>query len=368
MDYKSRANKGVQNLHPYTPGKPIEEVQRELGLTEIAKLASNENTLGPSLKAQEAIKALAAKISYYPDGSGYELKHLLAKQLGVSVDQITLGNGSNELLEVIPHAFLGPGERAIYSQYAFIIYPNIVQAIGGEGIEVPADGWAHDLDAMAAAVDDNTKLIFVANPNNPTGTWHNKSAIRAFLDKVPEHVIVILDEAYYEYVESGENPDGVSLLADYPNIIVTRTFSKAYGLAGLRVGYAVSSADIADMLNRVRAPFNVNLMAQAAATATYQDADYLARVRQSNHAGMKQITEGIKAIGFDYIPSVANFVCLDVGHDAMAAYDSMLHDGVIVRPIAAYGMPNHLRVTIGTEAENTKFLQALEHYQSKLTG
>lgn len=366
MDYKNLANPGVQNLHPYTPGKPIEEVQRELGLTEVAKLASNENTLGPSPKAQAAVKAVAENMSYYPDGSGYELKHLLASELNVNMDQITLGNGSNELLEVIPHAFLAKEQNAVYSQYAFIIYANIVQAIGAKGIEVPAQDWGHDLDAMAAAVNDETKLVFVANPNNPSGTWHDKDAIKAFLDKIPEHVIVILDEAYFEYVDSSQNPDGVSLLGDYPNLIVTRTFSKAYGLAGLRVGYAVSSPEIADMLNRVRAPFNVNIMAQAAAIATYQDKEYLQRVRQSNDAGMTQICEGIKALGFDYIPSVANFVCLDVGHDAMAAYDSMLHDGVIVRPIGPYGMVNHLRVTIGQPHENAKFLDALANYKSKL--
>lgn len=272
VDYQSLAVKGVQALSPYQPGKPIDELARELGLNpaEIVKLASNENPLGPSDKALAAARAALDEMCLYPDGNGFELKQALSKRFGVAMNQITLGNGSNDLLEVIARCFVDASSEVIYSQYAFAVYPLVTQAIGAKGVCVPAKDWGHDLDAMAAAVTERTKLVFVANPNNPTGTVHKADALEAFLERIPAHVLVALDEAYCEYLTGEEYPDGVKLLARFPNLIVCRTFSKAWGLAALRVGYAISSADIADILNRVRQPFNVDTVALAAATAVLE--------------------------------------------------------------------------------------------------
>ncbi|AYC33557.1 histidinol-phosphate transaminase [Pseudomonas cavernae] len=360
-DFLARAVPGVQKLSPYVPGKPVDELARELNLDPvgIVKLASNENPLGPSPKALEAIRAELAELTRYPDGNGFELKRKLAARCGVQPAQVTLGNGSNDILDLVARAFLAPGLNAVFSQYAFAVYPIATQAVGAEGKVVPAQGYGHDLEAMLAAIDANTRVVFIANPNNPTGTWFGPQALAEFLARVPGNVLVVLDEAYIEYAEGDELPDGLNYLAQYPNLLVSRTFSKAYGLASLRVGYGVSSAQVADVLNRVRQPFNVNSLALAAACAALDDADYLAASRRVNDAGMAQLEQGFRALGLSWIPSRGNFIAVDFGRDAAPINRALLQDGVIVRPVAGYGMPTFLRVSIGTEQENARFLTAL---------
>ena len=263
------------------------------------------------------------------------------------------------MLDLIARAYLEPGKSAVYSAHAFVVYPIAVQACGARAIVTPAKNWGHDLEAMAAAIESDTRVVFVANPNNPTGTWLTKSEIHQFMAKVPSDVVVVLDEAYTEYVTEAEYPDGVALLAEYPNLIVTRTFSKAYGLAGSRVGYSISSAQIADVLNRVRGPFNVNLLAMAAATAALSDQVYLETAREVNSAGMAQLEAGLAELNIPFIPSVGNFISFESPVDAAALYDSLLRRAVIVRPVGVYNMPNYLRVSIGLEEENSKFLEQL---------
>ena len=357
---------GVQSLTPYLPGKPISELERELGLRNIVKLASNENPLGPSPRALEAAAGVLSEMHLYPDGGGFELRAALASRLGVASEQITLGNGSNDVLELVARVFLSPRVNAVFSQHAFAVYPIVTQATGAEARVAPAhDGsrgpqYGHDLDALRAAITPSTRVVFIANPNNPTGTWLQKSELLAFLEALPEHVVVVVDEAYFEYVRTPDYPDAVQWLGRFPNLIVTRTFSKAYGLAGLRVGYSVSSADIADLLNRVRQPFNVNAPALAAATAALDDAAHLARTVELNDQGLQQLTAGLTARRLGVIPSVGNFVTVDMRRQAGSVYDALLREGVIVRPVANYGLPNHLRITVGDQGQNERFLSALD--------
>jgi histidinol-phosphate aminotransferase len=360
-DFESLAVKGVQALSPYQPGKPIDELARELGLdpASIVKLASNENPLGPSPKALAAVQSTLADLCRYPDGNGYNLKQALSGRYGVQPEQITLGNGSNDVLEVITRCFAAPGDQVVYSQYAFAVYPLVAQAIGATGVAVPAKDYGHDLDAMASAITERTRLVFVANPNNPTGTVHGAGAIEAFLDRVPARVLVVLDEAYCEYLQGRDSVDGLSLLDRYPNLIVTRTFSKAWGLAALRVGYSVSSPGIANFLNRVRQPFNVDSIAMAAATAVLGDEDYLRRSCEINAKGMAQLESAFREMNLAYIPSAGNFISVDVGDQATRINQSLLEQGVIVRPIGGYGLPRHLRVSIGLPEENQRFIEAL---------
>ena len=360
-DFLALAQPGVQQLSPYVPGKPVDELARELDIdpATIVKLASNENPLGASPKALAAIQGELAELTRYPDGNGFALKSLLSSQCGVQLDQVTLGNGSNDILELVARAYLAPGLNAVFSEHAFAVYPIVTQAVGADAHVVPAKDWGHDLQAMLKAIDNNTRVVFIANPNNPTGTWFDANALNEFLQDVPERVLVVLDEAYIEYAEGGELPDGLEFLSAYPNLLVSRTFSKAYGLAALRVGYALSSAVVADILNRVRQPFNVNSFALAAACAALQDADYLAESRRLNDAGMHQLQEGFRELGLGWIPSRGNFIALHLGHLAAPVYQGLLREGVIVRPVANYGMPNHLRITIGLPAENARLLEAL---------
>jgi len=360
-DFLALAQPGVQKLSPYVPGKPVDELARELNLdpASIVKLASNENPLGPSPKSLEAIRLAAAELTRYPDGNGFELKAALAERCGVQTNQVTLGNGSNDILELVARAYLAPGLNAVFSEHAFAVYPIATQAVGAQAKVVPAKEWGHDLDAMLAAIDANTRVVFIANPNNPTGTWFDADALRRFLAKVPAHALVVLDEAYIEYATGGELPDGLNYLAAHPNLLVSRTFSKAYGLAALRVGYGVSSPAIADVLNRVRQPFNVNSLAQAAACSALADADYLNESRALNDAGMQQLEQGFRKLGLSWIASKGNFIAVDLGREGMPVYQGLLREGVIVRPVANYGMPNFLRVTIGLPTENTRFLDAL---------
>jgi histidinol-phosphate aminotransferase len=359
-DYIALAAQGVQKLTPYVPGKPVEELERELGITNIIKLASNENPLGPSPKALAALDKVKAELTRYPDGNGFKLKQALSNHLGVALDTITLGNGSNDVLEIIARAYLAPGDEAIYSQYAFAVYPISVQAVGATAVVTPAINYGHDLEAMAAAVTPKTKIIFIANPNNPTGTWFGKSEWETFMAKVPENVLVVLDEAYIEYVEDSDALNGLDYVSRFPNLIVSRTFSKAYGLAGLRVGYCISHPQVANILNRVRQPFNVDSFALAAATAVLDDTDYLHRSRKTNRDGMQQLVAGFKQLGLDYISSAGNFIVVNFDQDAAPFYQALLREGVIVRPVANYGMPKSLRISIGLPEENARFLQALK--------
>lgn len=359
-DYIALAAQGVQGLTPYVPGKPVEELERELGIRNIIKLASNENPLGPSPKVLAALEQVKAELSRYPDGNGFKLKQALSQHLRVAMDTITLGNGSNDVLEIIARAYLAPGDEAIYSQYAFAVYPISIQAVNATAVVTPAVNYGHDLKAMAAAITAKTKLIFIANPNNPTGTWFGKAEWEAFMAQVPESVLVVLDEAYIEYVEDAGALDGLQYVNRYPNLIVSRTFSKAYGLAGLRVGYCISHPQVANVLNRVRQPFNVDSFALAAATAVLDDADYLQRSRRVNSDGMRQLVAGFNKLGLDYIPSAGNFIVVHVGRDAGPVYQALLKEGVIVRPVANYGMPQSLRISIGLPQENQRFLDALE--------
>lgn len=364
LNFCDLAVPGVRELTPYQPGKPIEELQREYGLQEVIKLASNENTLGPSRKALAAMEAGLAELARYPDGNGFILKQALSRKYQVALDQITLGNGSNDILELMARTFVQPGQEVIFSQHAFAVYPIATQAVGGKAVIVPAKNWGNDLDAMLRAITDDTRLIFIANPNNPTGTWIDDVSLKGFLDRVPQRVIVVLDEAYFEYahhpaMQADGYPDGLQYLNQYPNLVVSRTFSKAYGLAGLRVGYAVSQATIADLLNRVRQPFNVNSLGLLAATAALEDQAHLENSANMNVTGMRQCMDAFTELGLSYIPSVANFISVDMGQPGQAIYQALLERGVIVRPVANYGMPNYLRVTIGSEQENAKFLSTL---------
>lgn len=362
IDFTKLAVKGVQELRAYQPGKPIDELAREFGLKadDIVKLASNENPMGPSQKALDAIQSEFKDLTRYPDGNGFELKRVLSKKLNVTHEQITLGNGSSDILEFIVKCFVSQGDEVVVSQHAFAIYGLVTKMMGGSIIQVPAKNWGHDLPAMASAVTDKTKIVFVTNPNNPTGTWNTKIELEAFLKQVPPHVIVLLDEAYFEYVSEPDYPSGIDYLSQYPNLLVTRTFSKAYGLASLRVGYGVSSPELADLMNRVRPPFNVDSFALAAAVASVKDESYVSQSKQLNDEGMRQLQTGFEQLNLNSIPSVGNFICFEVPGRAMEVYQSLLELGVIVRPVANYEMPNHLRVSIGTQAENQTFLLKLK--------
>jgi len=350
----------VRSLGRYVPGKPIGELAREFGLTarDIVKLASNENPRGPSPAVRAAIAAATDDVSRYPDGDGFELKAALSARYRVSPFQLVLGNGSNDVLELVTQAFLRPGDHAVYSQHAFVVYPLATQARGATGIEVPARDYGHDLPAMRAAITPQTRIVFVANPNNPTGTWIAPEPLRAFIASVPNDVLVVLDEAYNEYLEPAQHAESTAWIAEHPNLIVSRTFSKAYGLAALRVGYGIMDAKVADMLNRVRQPFNVNALAQAAAVAALADTGYVDESRALNSAGMRELMQGVRALGLAYVPSHANFLLIRVGN-AARVYQRLLEQGVIVRPVAVYGLPEFLRVTVGLPAENRRFLAAV---------
>jgi histidinol-phosphate aminotransferase len=353
------AVQGVQKLIPYTPGKPIEELQREFGLSHIIKLASNENPLGLGAKAKAAISSALAELSRYPDGNGFALKQALAEKYAVSTAQITLGNGSNEILELVARTFLTSSQEVVFSQHAFAVYPIVTQAVGATARIAAARDYGHDLDAMLAEVNDKTRLVFIANPNNPTGTLLPAPALENFIKALPDTVICVLDEAYYEFIGDAERANSIAWLKQFPNLIITRTFSKAYGLAGLRVGYSISSTDMADVLNRVRQPFNNNSLAMAAAEAALSDVDYLRQTLTMNKQGMKQLTQAFAELGLSWIPSAGNFVSVDLQQVAMPVYQALLKKGVIVRPVANYGMPNHLRISIGMPHENQFFIDAL---------
>lgn len=360
---------GVLALEPYSPGMPIDELQRRLGLTDVIKLASNENPLGPSPKVKAALAEHAANgnVSLYPDGGGFRLKAKIAEFHGIDASRITLGNGSNDLLEFIARVFLGPGRKALFSEYCFAVYPLATLAQNAEAIvakALPADHpsmpFGHDLDALAAALTPEVSVVMIANPNNPTGTWVEPAALEAFIAKVPAQTIVVLDEAYIEYFDPALKPDSRAWLDRYPNLVVTRTFSKTYGLAGLRAGYALSHASVADLLNRVRQPFNLNMLALLAAEVALGDQAHVAKAVELNRSEMARLKAEFAALGLKVLPSQANFLTFNVGRDAAPVHKGLLERGVIVRPMGSYGMPTWLRVSIGTVAENTRFLDALK--------
>ncbi|MDX1901767.1 MAG: histidinol-phosphate transaminase [Gammaproteobacteria bacterium] len=359
-DFCALANPYIRSLTPYQPGKPIEEVERELGLSSIIKLASNENPLGASPIALSAAQKALAKAHIYPDGGCYELKHALGSLLKVQPVQITMGNGSENVLEIIMKAYLTQGHSAVVSQYAFLTIPLLIKSYGATMITVPAKNYSHDIDKMIAAVTDTTRMLFIVNPNNPTGTYTTDSDLRHLLESIPEHVLVVVDEAYREYINRVDYPDTLQLLNHYPNLIITRTFSKAYGLAALRLGYAISSEQIADILNRARLPFNVNSVAAAAGVAALSDKMHILKSIELNDQGMQQLLEGLKNLNVDMIPSLGNFITIDTKQNASDVYQKLLKQGVIVRPLGAYEMPRHIRVTIGTFEENDRFLQAFK--------
>jgi len=347
----------VGQLQPYVPGKPIEELERELGLSNIVKLASNENPLGPSDKVLTAIADAVKEVNLYPDGNGFALKAALAEHYQLKTAQITLGNGSNDVLELLARAFVSPSDEVLFSQYSFAVYPLVTQAIGAQAVIAPARDYGHDLHAMSTLISERTKLIFIANPNNPTGTSIAVEELEEFISQVPEHILVVLDEAYVEYSE--HDVDTVLWLEKYPHLIITRTFSKAYGLAGLRVGYALSNAEVADLLNRIRQPFNVNSIALAAARQAISDHDYLVATRNNNDQGMAQLIKGFDTLGLSYIPSKGNFITVNVQRKGDDVFTELLKLGVIVRPVTNYGLVNYIRVSIGLPAENQQFLDAL---------
>jgi histidinol-phosphate aminotransferase len=364
VDPCERAPAYVRAIAPYQPGKPISELARELGLqeTRIIKLASNENPLGVSPRARGAIEAALPELARYPDG--FDLTKALARKLGVAMDCIVLGNGSNDVLELVAGACLAPGRSAVYSQHAFAVYPLATQARGAKGIVVSAKRYGHDLPAMLKAIEPETHVVFIANPNNPTGTLLEGNELETFLRAAPADVIVVIDEAYNEYLPAAARYDSLPWLVRHRNLVITRTFSKAYGLAGLRVGYAVCDPSVADLLNRVRQPFNVNNLALVAAIAALDDEPFLRRSHDLNLSGMTQLTAGFARLGLAWIPSFANFVTVEIPRaagvsQAGTVYEKLLRKGVIVRPVGGYALPDHLRVTVGLPEENERFLAAL---------
>ncbi|OGB98935.1 MAG: histidinol-phosphate transaminase [candidate division NC10 bacterium RIFCSPLOWO2_12_FULL_66_18] len=350
----------LRGLIPYSPGKPIEEVERELGISNSVKLASNENALGPSPLALQALREALPGIHRYPDGSGHSLRQALGRHWDVAPELVILGNGSNELLELAGRCFLLPGDEAVYAEQAFIVYDLVAQVTGAAKVRVPLTNFTHDLDAIRAALSPRTKLVFIGNPNNPTGTAVPARALEAFLESVPSEVLVILDEAYYEYLPPELIPDALRFVRAGRLVLVLRTFSKIYGLAGLRIGYGIGPAPLVGLLNRAREPFNTNSLAQAAATAALSDEQHVASTRAITETGRKFLTEQCRALGLRVVPSVANFLLVDVGRPGPATADALLRHGVIVRPMAGYGFPTHLRISVGTPPENERCIAALK--------
>ncbi|WP_456414256.1 histidinol-phosphate transaminase [Thiolapillus sp.] len=366
-DFSTCTAPGINRLNPYVPGKPIDELERELGLSETIKLASNENPLGPSPLGVEAAARTIAGVNQYPDDSGYRLKARLGEKYGLQPQQLLLGAGSSDVIDMVARTFLSPGSNAVFSRYSFAMYPIYTTAAGAEcrvAAAYPPDHesmpYGHDLRAMAKLVDEDTRVVFIANPNNPTGTWLRVGELQRFMQDLPEHVVVVLDEAYTEYVVEEDFPDGVDWLAMFPNLVVTRTFSKIYGLAGLRIGYGMASAALIDLIGRVRHPFNVNAPALAAAEAALDDEEFLQQSREVNAAGLAQLGSAFTAMGLAWIPSIGNFLTVHLGRSGAQVYQRLLEKGIIVRPVANYDLPEHIRVTVGTQVENQRFIKALQ--------
>jgi len=358
---------GVRGLKPYEPGKPSSELQREFGAKDVVKLASNENPLGPSPKAIAAVRDAVANLAIYPDGQTHELRLAIAKKHALAPECITFGDGSDQNIEFLARTFLQPGYNVVISRHAFAVYAIVAQAVGAtvhfaaaHPVTHPRTPYGHDLDAMLACIDERTRLVCIANPNNPTGTWLDRTSLLQFLERLPQKALVVVDEAYSEYVQEPEYPDCSQWLQQFPNLVVTHTFSKAYGLAGLRIGYSLSHPRVAELLNRIRQPFNVNNLAQAGAMAALSDSEHLKNTLQSNRAGKRQLESGLQALGLNWIPSICNFLTVDFKKPALAIYEALLREGIIVRPVHNYDLPNHLRITIGLPDQNARLLQALK--------
>jgi len=365
FDYSDLAVEGVRKLEPYTPGKPIDELERDYGVQNSIKLASNENPLGASPKAIEAMRAHLDDTWLYPDANGYHLKQAIAEKHGLPTSTITLGNGSNDVLVFLAQIFLRPGLESVFSKYCFAVYPIATQMVGAKACVAPAlpedhpMPFGHDLRAMFERVTNNTRMVFLANPNNPTGTWLEAARVKDFIGSLPPHVICVVDEAYTEYAEGDRLGDASTWLDEFPNLVVTRTFSKAYGLAGLRIGYALSNPGIADLMNRVRPAFNVNSLALVAAEAALGDDAFIQQSRKLNRDGLQQLRDGLQALGLVTVPSAANFVLVRMGQPADVINEALLQRGIIVRPVANYGLDDALRITVGTNAQNQRLLDAL---------
>jgi histidinol-phosphate aminotransferase len=361
------ATSGVQKLTPYQPGKPVDELERELGISNSIKLASNENPLGPSQLALDAIKKVLPAINYYPDGGGFALSNKLAEKHQLDASCITLGNGSNDILELVTRAFLTPQHSAVFSEYSFAVYPIVVQAVGAKAriANAFAENHAtmplgHDPEALLAQIDDTTRIIFIANPNNPTGTWLTPAVLEEFFNTIADNIIIVLDLAYTEYMDEDIKPPIKQWLKKFPNLLVTQTFSKVYALAGLRIGYSISSPEIANILNRVRQPFNTNMLAQTAAMASLGDVEHVNKSVTMNNAGKLFLQTAFAEMGLNYLPTMGNFISVNLRQNGLALYEKLLHEGVIVRPVANYNMPNYLRITIGTQQQNERFVETLK--------
>ena len=355
-----RPKPGIETIQPYQGGKPIEEVQRELGISDIIKLASNENPLGPSPLAMDAIQEAATQVNLYPDGNAYYLKQDLAAHVGISPEQLILGNGSNEVLQLVGETYVSPGDEVIYSESAFVVYMLVAKVFGAKSIITPMDGYTQDLGAMADAITDQTRVIFIANPNNPTGTMVTKTETEKLMARVPDDVLVVFDEAYYEYVDRPDYPQTLPYIHEGRNVIITRTFSKIYGLAGMRIGYGLAKPDIIETMNRVRQPFNCNLVAQAAARAALKDTEHVRRSQEVNAIGKTYLYEALDQMGLAYVESEGNFILVHFDRSGGEISDALMQKGVIVRPVAGYGFPNSIRVTIGTPEENERFVKGLK--------
>ncbi len=361
------ATQGIRQLTPYQPGKPVEELERELGISNSIKLASNENPLGPSPVALKAIELVSSSINYYPDGGGFALGSKLAEKHQVDASNITLGNGSNDILELVTRAFLTPQHSAVFSEHSFAVYPIVVQAVGAKANIAKAfpDNHesmplGHDPETLLSQIDETTRIIFIANPNNPTGTWLSPDALEQLFEKIAENVIIVLDLAYTEYMDEKVKPRITQWLQKFSNLVITQTFSKVYALAGLRIGYSISNPEIADVLNRVRQPFNTNILAQAAALASLDDAEHVAKSVEMNNTGKSYLQTAFADMGLKYLPTMGNFISVNVAQDGMALYEKLLQQGVIVRPVANYAMPEYLRITIGTKQQNERFIETLK--------
>ena len=363
-------NQGVLGLKPYEPGLPLEHTQKKLGLEKMIKLASNENPLGPSPKAldllQEKINSFSSELNRYPDGNAYELKQAISKKYNVDAKQITIGNGSNDLIEFVSRCFLGEGKKAIYSQHGFAIYPLAIKATGAIPIKSKAKNWGHDLELMLDLIDDKTKVVFIASPNNPTGTAKTLEEIKNFLNSLNEDILVFLDQAYYEYIEGSEFDIPFSLIEDNPNLVISRSFSKAHGLAALRLGFCVSNPELSDYLNRVRQPFNANSLALDLGKIALSDQEHIRKSVEINSSGMDRIKKAFTNLDYNFIESWGNFISFDAKQDSDVAFQYFLEKGVILRSLKVYEMPQHLRVSIGTEEEMDFFLQVLEDYEKDL--
>lgn len=361
------ATTGVRELSPYLPGKPVEELERELGITNSIKLASNENPLGPSPLALKAIANISSSINFYPDGGGFALANRLAKKHDVDTSNITLGNGSNDILELVTRAFLTPQHSAVFSAHSFAVYPIVVQAVGAKANVAkafPEDHESmplgHDPEALLSQIDKTTRIVFIANPNNPTGTWLTPEVLHQLFVAIDENIIIVLDLAYTEYMADDIKPPVKQWLEKFPNLVVTQTFSKVYALAGLRIGYSISNPEIADILNRVRQPFNTNMLAQVAAIASLDDDSHVKKSVEMNNAGKIFLQNFFSEAGLSYLPTMGNFISVNVKQDGLVLYQKLLKQGVIVRPVANYDLPEYLRITIGTQQQNERFVGTLK--------